>query len=119
MRALARIVFAAVLLMIAASALAVDYPCADNETNCGGEVSDTEVGGDGTGSNYKPPTVDTCSARASMNQGCRACVAQIADDGQWTGYSVCGYVTWRASCNCKISGTECTPVGSCTYYAGS
>jgi hypothetical protein len=118
MRTLFRLTLIVVLLMMASSVLAVDFPCADNETNCSGYVPDSDIGDGGYGSsNYKSPTTDTCSARQSRGQACRACIATIQDNGQWTGYAVCGYVTWTAGCYCTGNGTDaCQAKGSCTYY---
>jgi hypothetical protein len=103
-----------VLLLISVSpAFAISYPCADNETSCGGEET-VETDGSYSGG-FKPPETATCTARGSKNQACRACVPQYADDGQPTGYIVCGYVVYSANCSCDIKGTSCAPKGSCTW----
>ena len=118
MRSLLRVAFVVSLLLMASSAFAIDFPCADNETNCSGEAPPTDVGGNGYGSgtNFKPPSTETCSARRSRNQACRECMPVPAPGGQWEGYLSCQFVTWSAGCSCKGDGTDaCQKQASCTY----
>ena len=112
-------VLTAFLLSMASPALAVDYPCADNETECGGGGSESlfEEPGPAGGGPFQPPSTTACTAKKSRNQACRACVTQYYDNGQPTGYMVCGFVEWTAACGCDVSGTTCSPRNSsCTYY---
>ena len=101
-------------LLLAAPAFALDYPCADNQTSCGGE-SLFEGEGTNTGGGYKSPTPTSCEAYGARGQRCRACEAQYADDGRPTGLTVCAYVARIDSCACTFSGSTCTEKGICTY----
>lgn len=106
-----------VLMLLTLPIYAVDYPCADNETECGGLASDESVGGSTGGSgSYQPPRTVSCYAMKSRHEACRACVTQYGDDGQPTGKTVCGYVDYAAACSCTISGPACSPNGTCTYF---
>ena len=109
-----RSVFLAMCLVVAPMAFALDYPCADNMTSCGGKDL-FEGEGQNTGGGYKPPDITSCTASASRGQSCRECKEQYYDNGQPTGYTVCAYVTQTAACSCDIKGTSCTPKGTCSY----
>jgi hypothetical protein len=103
------------LFIVAVPASALDYPCADNQTSCGGE--DLFQGeGSNTGGGYKTPTPTSCEAYGYKGQRCRACEAQYADDGRPTGLTVCAYVARIDSCACAITSNSCTEKGICTYH---
>ncbi len=105
------------LILCAAPALAIDYPCADNESSCGGGQFDGDLTeGESTGG-FKGPQGLVCYALRSKNQRCRACETQYFDSGQPTGQTVCAYVDRDEACSCQFSGSVCATVGSCSYFA--
>lgn len=117
MRLLLSITVFTLMILCASSALAVDFPCADNSTDCSGDPTrPAETAGDGTGGTLKPPIPFSCTATRLGGTGCRSCEIQYADNGQPTAYTVCAYVTRSAACACKMGATTCTPQGSCTYF---
>jgi len=87
MRSILRVVLVVILCAaIAPVVFALDYPCADNQTSCGGEdLFQSE--GPNTGGGYKPPDITSCTASASRQQSCRTCKEQYYDNGQPTGYT--------------------------------
>jgi hypothetical protein len=68
-----------------------------------------------TGTKYDGPTAVNCYAQKSQSQACRACAAQYDDRGQPTGLTVCAAVSRNAACSCRISGSSCTDIGTCSY----
>lgn len=104
-----------VLLALCATPLfALDYPCADNESECGGTFEgDEETGGDGTGSSSNGRWVGgqftSCNAYGRWGQRCYDAVAQALDPSK----KVCALVSWDAHCACH-TGTF-TTYGTCFY----
>lgn len=106
---------ALVLLAVCASPLfALDYPCADNETDCGGFEGDEETGGDGTGAastgRWIGGQFTSCTAYGRWGQKCYDAVIQAADPMK----KVCALVQWDAHCACH-TGTFAT-YGVCYYH---
>ncbi|HEX2122204.1 MAG TPA: hypothetical protein VHL59_11225, partial [Thermoanaerobaculia bacterium] len=87
--------------------LALEYPCADNETECGGIYEgDEETGGDGTGASIKGEWVggrfNTCTAYAAFNQKCYAALPNPKDSSKKS----CQAVTYDAHCACHTGTFE-------------
>ena len=106
MKFLATVLFLAMLFVMAPEAQALT-------NDWGGYENDWSMP---TGTSYKGPKATTCMALKNENQACRSCVPQYDDDGQPTGYIVCGFVPTNGNCDCTIEGRKCEPFGSCYYF---